>query len=207
MALFPFFANIEGKEVLIIGGGKHALEKVMRLSPYKPEIKVIASHIQKEFSSFERVVLVPRKFREEDLNSSPLFVIVAGENQEENRNIALLCRSRGIPVNTVDDKEYCDFLFPALIDHGHLTIGVCTNGASPATAVILKKRIEEQIPDKIEEILDFLLEKRPEIMKNINNKKKRFQFYHELSRLCMEKNMVPKEEEFQKLLAKKNISE
>ena len=35
MALFPFFMNIEGKEGLVIGSGKHAQEKMERLEPYK----------------------------------------------------------------------------------------------------------------------------------------------------------------------------
>ena len=38
MALFPFFVNIEGKEGLIIGTGKHAQEKIIVLQKVRPEI-------------------------------------------------------------------------------------------------------------------------------------------------------------------------
>ena len=34
MALFPFFVNIEGKEGLIIGTGKHAQEKIIALQKF-----------------------------------------------------------------------------------------------------------------------------------------------------------------------------
>ena len=42
MALFPFFMDISGKRGLIIGGGKHAWEKIERLRPYAPKLQVIA---------------------------------------------------------------------------------------------------------------------------------------------------------------------
>lgn len=94
-------------------------------------------------------------FRESILEELPAFVVVAGENPEQNHRIAKLCQEKRIPVNVVDDQEYCSFIFPSLISHGNLSVGICTNGASPATGVLLKRKIEDQIPDNIEEILDF----------------------------------------------------
>ena len=197
MALFPFFMNIEGKEGLVIGSGKHAQEKMERLEPYKPNLRNIPEG----------------EFKEEDLDSLPAFVIAAGENAEENHWIARLCRDRRIPVNVVDDQEYCDFVFPSLITHGNLTVGICTNGASPASGVLLKRKFEEQIPDNMEEILDFLQKVRPEISKTLTDKQQRFKFYYKLSEICMEQNRALTEEEFRRQLlwhvqlAKKNLQE
>ena len=39
---------------------------------------------------------------------------------------AALCRARRIPVNAVDDKDNCTFLFPALVRRGPLSIGIST---------------------------------------------------------------------------------
>ena len=197
MALFPFFVNIEGKEGLIIGTGKHAQEKIERLMPFAPKLRVIPEG----------------QFSEKDLESLPAFVIVAGEDEEENHRIAEICREKRILVNVVDDQEYCDFVFPSLIQHGNLTVGICTNGASPATGVLLKRKFEEQIPDNMEEILDFLQKVRPEIAKTLTDKKERFKFYYKLSETCMEENRALTEEEFRRCLlwhaqsAKKNLPE
>ena len=184
MPLFPFFMNIEGANGLIIGTGKHAQEKIQRLEPYGPKLRVIPEG----------------KFSEADIEEIPAFVIAAGEDIEENHRIANLCREKRIPVNVVDDQEYCDFIFPSLIAHGNLSIGICTNGASPATGVLLKRRIQEQIPDHIEDILDFLQIKRPIIAKQLTNKRQRFSFYYELSEVCMSKNRPLTEEEFTEML-------
>lgn len=225
MALFPFFRNIEGAEALIIGGGKHALEKVERLLPYGPKLHVIAEEVCEKLAAYDaeaerktseeplsqtvigespvpaQITISHRKFVEEDLTEAIDFVIVAGENAEENHWIAGLCRGRRIPVNVVDDQEYCDFIFPSLIARGSLSVGICTNGASPSTGVLLKKKIEAQIPGNIEEILDFLQEKRGEIKDTIPDKKKRFAFYYKLSEICMEEDRALTEEEFAELLA------
>ena len=197
MALFPFFVDIEGKEGLIIGTGKHAQEKIKRLEPYGPKLRIIPEG----------------EFSQKDLESLPAFVIVAGEDVEENHRIAKICREKRILVNVVDDQEYCDFVFPSLISHGNLSVGICTNGASPATGVLLKQKFQEQIPDNIEEILDFLQGIRPSISKALTDKKQRYKFYYELSEICMRENRPLTEEEFRRQLqwhvqsAKKNLQE
>lgn len=182
MPLFPFFVNIEGAVGLVIGTGKHAQEKIERLKPYGPRLRIIPEGT----------------FSESDLDEVPAFVVVAGENTEENHRIAKLCKERRILVNVVDDQEYCDFIFPSLIAHGSLSVGICTNGASPATGVLLKRKIKEQIPDNIEEILDFLQEKRPVIAQALTDKKQRFTFYYKLAEICMEQNRPLTEEEFRR---------
>lgn len=202
MSLFPFFVDIEGREGLVIGGGKHAVEKVQRLLPYGPHLRVIATEFRAEIEQIPGLERIHREFLDSDLDSQPAFVVVAGDDVEENHRIAELCRERRILVNVVDDQEYCDFIFPSLISRDKLSIGICTNGASPSTGVLLKRKIEEQIPDRIEEILDFLQEKRPVIMRSISDKRKRFAFYYELSEICMEKNRPLTEEEFLDILKK-----
>lgn len=205
MTLFPFFMNIEGARGIITGGGKHALEKIERLKPYGPKLHVIAPKFRQEIEENKELALSYRNFEESDLDSMPAFVIVAGEDAEENHKIAALCRERRILVNVVDDQEYCDFIFPSLIGYGSLSIGICTNGASPSTGVLLKRKIQQQIPDNIEDILEFLQEKRPQIMEAISNKKQRFAFYYTLSEICMAQNRPLTEDEFMNLLVKESV--
>ena len=199
MTLFPFFMNIKGAKGLIIGGGKHALEKIEKLLPYEPSLKVIAPEFLPQIASIKEIELCHREFEESDLNDFPAFVIAADNNIEENHKIASLCREKRIPVNVVDDKDYCDFVFPSLIARGNLSVGICTDGASPAAGVLLKKRFEKEIPDHMEEILDFLEEKRPEIKAKITDKKQRWAFYYQVAQLCMEKDRALTEKEWEEL--------
>lgn len=203
MALFPFFVDITGKTGIIIGGGKHALEKIQKIRPFGVNVIVFATEFISEICSLaeeskateHEIILVHRAFLDTDLEIEPYFVIVAGEIQEENRRISALCQEKKILVNVVDDQPACEFVFPSLIQKGNLTIGICTNGASPAVGVRLKKQMEELLPDRTEEILDWLQSKRPYIMQKIPNGKQRFACFHKLAEICMEENRILTEEE------------
>ena len=80
-----------------------------------------------------------------------------------------------------------------------------TDGASPAAAVQLKQKIEGLLPDRTEEILDWLQSKRPSVLQAISDRKRRFAFHHRLTETCLELDRPLSEEEFQQLLAEETI--
>lgn len=155
MNYFPMFTDLADREVLIFGGGKHALEKIERLLPFSPKIRVISDSIIPEIGAIQEIKTENRDFSEDDLNSHPVFVITAGDREHDER-IAAACHAQCIPVNAVDRQDLCDFIFPSIIATDKLCIGVSTGGASPAAAVRLKKDISEIIPDSIDSILDWM---------------------------------------------------
>lgn len=58
MGYFPFFADIAGKEFLIVGAGRTALGKAEKLLPFEPEITVVAPQICPEFEKLlERTII------------------------------------------------------------------------------------------------------------------------------------------------------
>ena len=200
MGYFPFFVDLNNKTGLIIGGGKQALEKIERFRPYGVKLHIIAPDFLPEIMQDTTVTLSKREFIEQDLDTFPDFVIASTEEKEVNQRILALCRERRILVNSVDDLEHCDFIFPSLIKRGKLSIGICTAGASPSVGIQIKKKIEQVVPDKIEEILDWLQEKRPQMLEIISNKKQRFACYHTISQICMEENRILTEEEYQEIV-------
>jgi precorrin-2 dehydrogenase/sirohydrochlorin ferrochelatase len=44
----------------------------------------------------------------------------------------------------VDDPEYCDFYYPAVVRRGDLQIAISTNGQSPSLAQKLRQQLERQ---------------------------------------------------------------
>ena len=137
---------------------------------------------------------------ESDLTEDLAFVIAASEDEELNHQISALCQEKRILVNVVDDQPYCQFVFPSLITRGSLSVGICTAGTSPAVGVKLRKQVETLLPDRTEEILDWLAGKRPYIAEHVRNGKKRFAFYHKLAGICMDENRILSEDEFLQLI-------
>ena len=67
-------------------------------------------------------------------------MIAATDEEALNGRIAEYCQAAHIPVNVVDDREKCTFFFPALVKEGALTVGISTDGKSPAAASWLRGR-------------------------------------------------------------------
>ncbi len=155
MTYFPFYCDIEKKKWLLVGGGKVAAGKFSRLIAFTRKITVIAPEISDEIKkdAEDGVRLLERDFRVADLDDADI-VVAATDDKALNAQISALCRERKIPVNAVDDPENCDFIFPAIIKKGRLTVSVSTNGASPIYAAMLKKQINDSLPEDIDLILE-----------------------------------------------------
>ena len=76
MNYFPMFMDIRGREVLICGGGMHALEKVERLTPFGADILVISRRISPEMECAEGIRIERRSFSEKDLDSFPVLLLL-----------------------------------------------------------------------------------------------------------------------------------
>ena len=193
MAYFPFFVDLEGQRGLIVGGGTVALRKAEKLLPYGPALTVVAPEPVSELAALP-VELTRREFQPEDLDRAD-FVIAATDNEEENHRISALCQGRKIPVNVVDDKEACSFLFPALVRRGNLSVGVSTGGSSPTAAIWLKEQIEGLLPEQTEEILTWLEAQRPLLKERLPDQWARAARFARLFAACLERGRPLTEEE------------
>lgn len=161
MGYFPFFMEVEGKQCVIVGGGAVAYRKVCDLLPFGVRLCVIAPAFYPDFDRLMEVRdsgqlrLIQRAFEEGDLDGAD-FVIGASSDSRLNRQISEFCRKNRIPVNVVDVKEECSFIFPALVREGPVTIGISTGGSSPVLARILKQEIRQTLPDAVGELAAWL---------------------------------------------------
>ena len=189
MAYFPFLTDINGMRCLVVGGGRIAVQKVKILLDFGVNIRVVAEEIgeelrglQKQAASGEKGCLTEiweRGFEKEDIFGMD-FVIAATDHEELNHTVSKLCRECRIPVNAVDKKEDCDFIFPALIRKGDVVISVSTGGNSPAAAAFLKERLMGHIPEYYGGMVERLGEYREEIKEHVADAKKRKELFYRL---------------------------
>ena len=184
MAYFPFFVNVSGREGLVVGGGAVALRKVEKLLPYGPALTVMAPAILPELKKMDSITCLEIPFTASALQGK-FFVIAATDDLALNRRIAALCQEQGIPVNVVDDKESCSFLFPALVQRGDLSVGITTGGASPSAAVYVKEQVEACLPERFDDILVFLSDARARVKDRVPDAR-RAQILKLLFARCME---------------------
>ena len=158
MAYFPFFADIEGKKWLIAGGGEVACRKVRDLIPYGPLIQVVSPCLCEGLLDMvqggvygDALSVARRGFEDSDIEDAD-FVIAATSDTALNSHISSLCRIKKIPVNVVDVKEECSFIFPSIVRDDPVVVGISTGGMSPVIARYLKARIRSVMPDSLGEL-------------------------------------------------------
>lgn len=166
MGYFPFFVDVENHNCLVVGGGVVALRKIEKLLPFNPNITVVSPKVHKEILSIENINIIKRKFDFNDLKEKS-FVITATDDKVLNKEIYNSCEENNIPVNTVDDKDNCSFIFPALARNNGVTVAISTSGKSPLYAKYLRKKIENLIQDS-ESIVDNLSKYREKIKNEIS---------------------------------------
>ena len=177
MNLFPFFQDLTGKHIVLIGGGRVAREKLEKLLMFTEDITVLAedSAVVDAFL-LERVapgVRVRNKsFEDADLTEADV-VIGATDDRALNRHISELCRGRKIPVNIVDDAELCTFIFPSLVKRGDLVVGITTAGKSPAFGQYVRRTLDEALPENTEDIIDELYALKLQLKATVPEQKER----------------------------------
>lgn len=162
MSYFPFFENIQEKKFLIIGGGTIAANKLKVLTRFDADVTLMAETI------IDKVKQYPVKIIEQPYSDSVIkefsYVIAATNDEELNKQISLDCKNYKIPVNVVDNKELSTFIFPAIMHNEALTIAVGTEGKSPYAAKYVRDYIQENLPDDLTSIIDWMGDIRSEIL-------------------------------------------
>ncbi|MCH5297462.1 MAG: bifunctional precorrin-2 dehydrogenase/sirohydrochlorin ferrochelatase [Ruminococcus sp.] len=199
MGYFPFYIDIENKKCVVVGGGTVALRKVEKLLPFKPQITVVAPEICNELSTMAEVEIVNREFRNADIDNA-FMVISATDDNQLNANIFNLCKSKNIFINTVDDKEKCGFIFPALVKKDNVTIGISTSGKSPLYSRFLREKIENSIDNNSDKIIDVLSNYRLLIKTEIKSEEKRKKAFEHILKICLENIENVSEEKILKII-------
>lgn len=159
--LFPAFLKLEELSTLIVGGGAIGLEKILALLGNSPDarVTVVAEEVREEIIALAthhpRVQVVARNFEPADLNGMDLVFVATGDEQE-NRRIQNLSRSRHLLTNVADTPALCDFYLSGIVKKGDLKIAISTNGKSPTIARRIKEVLDECFPSEIDETINEL---------------------------------------------------
>lgn len=138
--------KLEGKRCLVVGAGKVGEAKIGGLIDTGARVHVIAlvaNEAIHEWSKAGKIALELRAFTAGDLDGT-FLAVVATASRSLNGSIFREAQRRGVLCNVVDDPEYCDFYYPAVVQRGDLQIAISTSGQSPSLAQKLRQQLERQ---------------------------------------------------------------
>ncbi len=168
MALYPIFIETKGRRVIVIGGGNVGAEKVRGLLAGEADLTVVSPQLIPELQEHKdagRIRHIERAYQESDLDDGYEFIMVATDDGAINAEVAAAGKRRGIWVNAADDPKNCDFILPAVVRKGKITLAASTSGTSPALARRLREELDAYLTDDMPALADLLAEVRQEIRK------------------------------------------
>lgn len=141
MIYLPICFEISKKNILIVGSGKVALQKIIILENFTSNITVVAPHISKEIKS-RGITFIENEFSREMLNGFSL-VYACTEDKKLNKQIKDDAQKLNILVNIVDNPELSDFISPAIFKQNSMTVAVSSNGQNVKKAIAWRNRIKD----------------------------------------------------------------
>ena len=158
MSLFPIFVKLQGRPVVVVGGGNIAAGKIPGLLQAQARVRVIAPQINSQVSAWANTGEIQwsaTEFAPADVQDAAL-VITATSIPAVNAAVFQAAEAAGILCNAVDDIANCHFYYGSIVQRGDLQIAISTNGKSPALAQRLRKELEQQYPAEYAAWLDSL---------------------------------------------------
>jgi len=182
MDFLPLFHNLQGRLVLVVGGGEVALRKSRLLHDAGAVLRVVAPQIEAQLRDLVARgagELHARGYAEGDLDGCVL-AIAATDDEPLNAQVSRDAKARCIPVNVVDAPALCSVIFPAIVDRSPLLVAVSSGSDAPVLARLLRAKLETWIPASYGELAGLAKRFRGQVKKLFPNVQQRRVFWEEV---------------------------
>jgi uroporphyrin-III C-methyltransferase/precorrin-2 dehydrogenase/sirohydrochlorin ferrochelatase len=157
MDFLPLFHNLNGKRVIVIGGGEIALRKVRLVAEANALITIIAkeycadlvdirdSNAKKGIHNLE---LITAPYQQQHIENYPdaVLVIAATNDPELNREVSKHAQQAHMLSNVVDDPGYSTVIFPSIVDRSPIQIAISSGGDAPVLVRLIRTQLESLFP-------------------------------------------------------------
>ncbi len=144
---FPVFMRVEGRVVVIVGGGEEAMAKARLLSQSSATLRIVSASPESALLDWARAngaATIVADYAPVHLEGA-VMVFAASGDETLDRRVSDDARALGIPVNAVDRPDCCDFFTPALVNRAPVAVAIGTEGAGPVLAQMIRARIDRML--------------------------------------------------------------
>ena len=183
MRYFPIFLDLNDQNVLIVGGGETALQKLRLLVKTQAHIFVVAPSFEIEIVELAKnephITLIERAFAPEDAENKRL-VYGASEDEAVDQLAQDSAQKLNVLFNKVDTPKDCDFITPSLVDRDPITVAIGTEGTAPLLAREIKAKLDQWLPANLGALGRQAQRIRPLILERISQGRDRLRLWERL---------------------------
>ncbi|MFC1843425.1 bifunctional precorrin-2 dehydrogenase/sirohydrochlorin ferrochelatase [Thermodesulfobacteriota bacterium] len=166
MSFYPICLDLKEKSCVVVGGGRVAERKALGLLSCSALVSVISPVLTEELKRQHaegNLQWIEREYHPGDL-AQAFLVIAATDDEKTQKLVYEEAVSNNLLLNVADVPQRCNFILPASVRRGDLTISVSTAGKSPALARKLRVDLEKRFGSEYRILVDILGTIRPEIL-------------------------------------------
>ena len=140
--------NLEGKKIIIVGGGNEAEKRIKSIVNEKCEIVVISDSVNAQISKLVKTKKITLKKQKIEnikfiLELKPDLIITTTNDKKINQKIINYAKKNKIIAYSSDNPEDSDFANAAIIDFQKMIqVAIFTGGRSPIMAKKIKSKAE-----------------------------------------------------------------
>ena len=166
---FPVLINLCKFPCLVVGGGEVANRKVLSLQEFNADITIISPRLCKPLVDLAKAnkIKIIRKLYSKKYIKDFKIVFCATNNTKLNKIVHDDCAEQGILINVADAPSLCDFILPANVKRGDLTISISSQGKAPFYAKGIKEKLSQFISPDYAETTELAGDFRKLIMANL----------------------------------------
>ena len=141
--------NLQGKTVIVIGGGNESEKRINSLIKQGCKIIVVSDSVNSKINNLSKtktITLKKRKIHDTKFMSElkPNIIITTTDDRKINEKIIRDAKKKNILVYSSDNPENSDFSNPAIMDFEKMIqIAIFTGGRSPMMSKKLKIKSEK----------------------------------------------------------------
>lgn len=182
MQYLPIFTDLTGKAVLLVGGGHVALRKARTLLSAGAVLTVVSHQFEAEFYAWQqqqKAHLIQGDFDAAQL-AGHWLVLAATDDDEVNAAVHQAATARQIWVNTVDDQDKCEFIFPSIIDRSPILVAISSGGTAPVLVRRLREKLETLLPQHLGPLAELVGKFRGLVQQKLQGFAQRRQFWEKV---------------------------
>lgn len=205
--MFPLFADLQGRRILVVGGGPVAERKTEALLHAGARPRVGAPDLTPRLRTWHeqgRIDWIAGRFDVAWLADAWL-VVAATDDGHVNQAVAAAAEARQLFANVVDDAELSTFHVPAIVERGPLQVAISSGGGAPMLARHLRRQLETLLDDSWASLAHLFTRQRQRIRQRFPQPAERRRFFEKLlagplPRLFRQQLHVQAEQHFQAML-------
>jgi len=150
MKNFPMFLRMDGRRVVLCGGGEEIARKARLILKTEARMTILARELDPELADLvasgraDQVTSLSA-----DIFADAALVFIHSGDDDHDIALAALARAAGAVVNVIDRPELCDAFTPSIVDRDPLVVAIGTEGAAPVLGRAIKTEIETMLAPRL----------------------------------------------------------